>query len=159
MIKLLDSLDLKILQILDKDARTPFSDIAKLLDVSPSIIQIRFNALKKAGLVLTTTLLLNSKEFGIEYLGICVRAFETEVEEVVQFMKSLENEECKIIVWSTFGRFNIIALLISRNLIAPSRIRQRIKDHPFVREVYLSISKDRRTGIFESLNLEKEIRP
>lgn len=54
-----DSLDLKIVHALQKDARIPFVDIAKDLKVSPGIVQARFNKMKKAGLIKGSTLILD----------------------------------------------------------------------------------------------------
>jgi Lrp/AsnC family transcriptional regulator for asnA, asnC and gidA len=63
----MDTLDIEIIRILQKNARTPFSVIAKTLHVPASVVQIRFNKMKKAGIILGTTLTLNQEKFGIKY--------------------------------------------------------------------------------------------
>ncbi|MEM4080418.1 MAG: Lrp/AsnC family transcriptional regulator, partial [Metallosphaera sp.] len=66
----LDNVDKKILSILQKDARTPFSRLAKMLDLSESTIHMRVKRLVKEGVI---------KNFGIEIdldrIGINVLAF------------------------------------------------------------------------------------
>ena len=57
--KRFDSLDLKILNVLRKDARTPFVDIAKELNVRPGVVQTRYAKMKKAGLITRTRITLN----------------------------------------------------------------------------------------------------
>ena len=47
----LDDIDKKILKILEEDARTPFSKIAKMLNLSESTIHIRIKRLKESGII------------------------------------------------------------------------------------------------------------
>ena len=47
----LDDIDKKILKILEEDARTPFSKIAKMLNLSESTIHIRIKRLKENGII------------------------------------------------------------------------------------------------------------
>ncbi|BCS92846.1 putative HTH-type transcriptional regulator [Metallosphaera sp. J1] len=66
----LDNVDRKILNILQKDSRTPFSRLAKMLDLSESTIHMRVKRLVKEGVI---------KNFGIEIdldrIGLNVLAF------------------------------------------------------------------------------------
>ncbi|QKR00478.1 Lrp/AsnC family transcriptional regulator [Metallosphaera tengchongensis] len=66
----LDGIDRKILDILQKDSRTPFSRLAKMLDLSESTIHMRVKRLVKEGVI---------KNFGIEIdldrIGLNVLAF------------------------------------------------------------------------------------
>ncbi len=154
-----DPLDLKIIRALQKDARVPFSDIAKMVGVSPSIIQIRFNKMKKAGLILGTTLILDGEKFGVKHLvAIGVKALEPEVKEVIKYMNSLTITESKLLTWPTFGRFNISALMMSRDLLEAHKIRHAIRENPYVTEVRISVSVGTFTNNLEALMIEKEFR-
>jgi DNA-binding Lrp family transcriptional regulator len=157
-----DALDLKIVQMLQSDVRKPFSEIARMLGVSPSIVQIRFNRMKKEGLILSTTLVLDPEKFGIKYhASVGVRALETNLEEVRQFLNTLTTKNSKILSWPTFGRYNITALILSKELLEAHKIRQSIKEHPFVMEVSISTNigwYTRVTNNFELLELEKDLR-
>ncbi len=66
----LDNVDRKILNILQRDSRTPFSRLAKMLDLSESTIHMRVKRLVKEGVI---------KNFGIEIdldrIGLTVLAF------------------------------------------------------------------------------------
>ena len=156
---MIDSLDLKIIQTLQKDARTPFSDIAKMLGVSASVIQIRFNKMKDAGLILGTTLRLDIEKFDVKYLiSIGVRASELERKEVIRYMNNLTMSESKIFIWPTLGRFNITALIMSRNLLELGKIRQSIKEHPCIKEVCLSVNTSWYASNYGALGLEKELK-
>jgi Lrp/AsnC family transcriptional regulator, regulator for asnA, asnC and gidA len=154
-----DSTDLKIILALQKDARTPFSDIAKMLDVSSSIVQIRFNKMRKRGLILGTTLKLDPDQFGVKYhVSIGVKAIESEVQEVIAYMKTVAVKESWVLIWPTFGRYNLIALIMSRNLLEVHRIKHFIKGHPSVEDVGISVGISWYASNFESLGLEKELK-
>ncbi len=156
---MLDYLDIEILRLLDKDARTPFSDIAKMLGVSSSTIQIRFNRMRNDGLILGTTLVLDPEKFGVKCLiSVGVKALEPDIQEVIKYMETLIARSSKILAWPTFGAFNISALIISASLLEARKIRQSIKEHPSVTEVGLSVNISSYRSNFESLNLEKEFR-
>ena len=159
MKRMFDSMDLKIIRILQKDARLPFSEIAKMLGESASTVQMRYNKMKKAGIIMGTTLILDRKKFGVRNLvSIGVKTSEPYLEEVIEYMNNTLGTESKIMTWPTFGRFNISALVMSKNLLEPYKIKQAIKMHPYVKDVSLSISIAWLTTNDEALGLEKEFR-
>ena len=57
-----DQLDVKILRSLQTDARTKFSDIAKLTDMSVDTIAKRYKRLQRNKIVKSTTLLLDPRK-------------------------------------------------------------------------------------------------
>jgi len=69
----IDDLDKKILSILMKDAKTPYTDIAKELFVSGGTIHVRMKKLEQLGLVKGATLLVDYSKLGYDveaFLGI-----------------------------------------------------------------------------------------
>ncbi len=158
MIEMCDTLDLEILRILHKNARTPFSEIAKTLGVSPSIVQIRFNKMKRAGIILGTTLLLDREKLGVKYIiTLGVKALEPEVSGVIKYMNSLATKESTLVAWPTTGRFNIVAKMMSRDLLEAHKVRHLMKKNPYVTEVRVSVITSSMTNNFEALMIEKEL--
>jgi Lrp/AsnC family transcriptional regulator, regulator for asnA, asnC and gidA len=155
-----DSLDVKIMRILQKDAQIPFSEIAKTLGVSSSLVQIRFNRLKKTGVILGTTLILDPEKFGSPFqVSIGVKAFESEIDEVTEFMNNtLSSSESKVLAWPMSGRYNIYANVFSKNLLEVHKIRQAIKGHPHVIDVGISVNLTQFYGSDYSLNLERKMK-
>jgi len=47
----IDEIDKKILKILQEDSRTPFSRIAKMLNLSESTIHLRIKRLREEGII------------------------------------------------------------------------------------------------------------
>ncbi|HRG36182.1 MAG TPA: Lrp/AsnC ligand binding domain-containing protein [Chitinophagales bacterium] len=73
MNKQLDDIDLKILSILMKDAKTPFTDIAKQLFVSSGTVHVRMKKMEDLGIIKGFSLQLNYHKLGYDitaFLGI-----------------------------------------------------------------------------------------
>ena len=62
----LDSLDIKILQLLMTDARISYLDIARANDVSGATIHLRMNKLENAGILSGTRLIVNPEKLGFK---------------------------------------------------------------------------------------------
>ena len=68
-----DKTDLRILEILVKDAKKPFTEVAKQVFVSGGTVHVRMNKLEEAGIVEKTTLKLNYARLGYDitaFIGI-----------------------------------------------------------------------------------------
>ena len=69
----LDDIDLKILSILMKDAKTPYTDIAKQLFVSSCTVHVRMKKMEEMGIIKSFNLQLNYHKLGYDitaFLGI-----------------------------------------------------------------------------------------
>lgn len=69
----LDDIDLKILSILMKDAKTPYTDIAKELFVSSGTVHVRMKKMEEMGIIKSFNLQLNYHLLGYDitaFLGI-----------------------------------------------------------------------------------------
>ena len=69
----IDNTDLKILEILMKDAKKPFTEVAKQVFVSQGTVHVRMNKLEEAGIVDKTTLRINYAKLGYDitaFIGI-----------------------------------------------------------------------------------------
>ncbi|PVX23457.1 MAG: hypothetical protein CW716_12155 [Candidatus Bathyarchaeum sp.] len=138
-----DSLDLKIVQALLKDARATFVDIAKELDVTPRKVQARYHKMKEAGLIKGSTLILDNAKMGINVVAsIGVVALESKIDEVAKYIMRLKINKTLFYVYYTYGRYNISVALLSGNLMELHNIRNLIRQHPGVIEVNASLQKD-----------------
>src|SRR5436190_17194029 len=69
----IDKTDLKYLEILKKDAKSPITEVAKNVFVSQGTIHVRMNKLQEAGIVEKTTLKINYAKLGYDitaFIGI-----------------------------------------------------------------------------------------
>ena len=69
MIEKLDSLDISILNALSADARTPFTEIAKDLNVSSGTIHVRIRKMETMGIITTSRLNINYRALDIEVIA------------------------------------------------------------------------------------------
>ena len=65
----MDEIDIEIIKILSKDARTPFKRIAKKLGIGTDTVFRRFKKLQRKGIILGSTVVLSSRACG--YAGLC----------------------------------------------------------------------------------------
>jgi Lrp/AsnC family transcriptional regulator, regulator for asnA, asnC and gidA len=69
MIEKLDALDISILNSLSADARTPFTEIAKDLNVSSGTIHVRIRKMETMGIITTSRLNINYRALNIEVIA------------------------------------------------------------------------------------------
>lgn len=68
-----DSTDLKILEILMQDAKRPYTEVAKRVNVSQGTVHVRMNKMEDAGVLEKTTLKINYAKLGYDitaFIGI-----------------------------------------------------------------------------------------
>ena len=65
----MDKLDFEIMKLLCKDARMPFKSIGDKIGMRTETVFRRFQKLKEEGIISSSTVVLNSKAFGIT--GLC----------------------------------------------------------------------------------------
>lgn len=69
----IDNTDIKILEILRDDAKKPFTEVARRVNVSQGTVHVRMAKLEEAGIVEKTTLKLNYARLGYDitaFIGI-----------------------------------------------------------------------------------------
>ena len=109
-----DELDKGILQILMQDANTPYTDIARELNVSGGTIHVRMKKMEEAGIVKGAKLLVNYSTLGydiVAFIGIHLEkgtAFKLAQNEL---MKIDEIVELHYIT----GIYNIFAKIVCRD--------------------------------------------
>jgi DNA-binding Lrp family transcriptional regulator len=56
--------------MLKKDARISFKEIARKINVSPDTISNRFERLKEQGIIVSSTVIINSKKIGYPFISL-----------------------------------------------------------------------------------------
>ncbi|MBS1486821.1 MAG: Lrp/AsnC ligand binding domain-containing protein [Bacteroidetes bacterium] len=68
-----DNTDLKILELLIEDAKRPYTEVARKVNVSPGTVHVRMNKMEEAGVIGKTTLRINYAKLGYDisaFIGI-----------------------------------------------------------------------------------------
>ena len=69
----IDNTDLKILELLMQDAKRPYTEVAKKVNVSQGTVHVRMNKMEDAGILEKTTLRINYANLGFDitaFIGI-----------------------------------------------------------------------------------------
>lgn len=111
----LDELDLQILDLLIKDCRTPYLEIARICHVSGGTIHVRMKKMEELGIIKGTRILLNLPKLGYDvccFVGIYVdktSSFDTVFEELSKIKEVVE-------LHLTTGNYTIFAKVVCRNI-------------------------------------------
>ncbi|MDO5510954.1 MAG: winged helix-turn-helix transcriptional regulator [Weeksellaceae bacterium] len=110
----LDEIDKQILRYLTENTRTPYTEIAKNLDVSAGTIHVRMKKMEEAGLVKGTTLVLDYPTLGydfIAYVGILLTK-SSKTSEVMNQLVKIPNVTVASVI---SGKFNIFCKIHARD--------------------------------------------
>ena len=130
---LLDEINLKIIDILERDASRPFVEIAKEIEISDATVHMRVRRMIAAGIIRRFTIATDSRLLGYDHLafmGINIKEGSAdEVNSILsQFDEVLELHEMH-------GRFDLILKIRARSLeemrdIVVNKVRRvpQIKD-------------------------------
>ena len=107
-------IDQEILKILNKDARFPYSEIAKTLGISNSLVHQRVKKMIETGIVESTTVKFHAKSMGFltkSYTGIRLKEARY-AESVMEELKKIEEiTECNFVS----GNYAIFILIFARD--------------------------------------------
>ncbi len=112
MTEKLDALDISILNSLSADARIPFTEIAKELNVSSGTIHVRIRKMENLGIISTSRLNINYRALLIEviaYVFLRIRSHSI-IQDTIQKLSSIPEV---ISVELTSGTNQLIVKLIS----------------------------------------------
>jgi len=139
-----DELDAKILELLQRDARTSSREIAKRLRVATGTVSARINRLTEEGIIRGYTAILDGTKLGYEFTVITL--IQVEGGHLVEVERELAKVEGVGSVYDITGEFD-------------AAIIARFKDRAFLDAFIKSISATRyvrRTVTSVVLNVVKE---
>jgi Lrp/AsnC family transcriptional regulator, regulator for asnA, asnC and gidA len=110
----IDEVDKQILSILMKDAKTPYTDIAKIIHVSGGTVHVRMRKLEQMGIVTGASLSIDYAKLGYDisaFLGIYLDKSSLYDEVAIELRKIPEVVEAHY----TTGLYSIFAKIICRD--------------------------------------------
>ena len=111
----LDDLDLQILDILIKDCRTPYLEIARMCHVSGGTIHVRMKKMEELNIIKGSRILLNLPKLGYDvccFVGIYIDKTSSYTEVVNEMYKINEVFELHL----TTGDYTVFAKVICKNI-------------------------------------------
>jgi len=110
----LDDTDHHILNMLIDNTRTPFTDIAKKLDISAGTVHVRVKKMEESGLIVGSSLTLNYKKLGytfIAYVGI----FLEKTSQTQFVLNRIEEIPNITVAHVTTWKFNLFCKIRAKN--------------------------------------------
>lgn len=102
----IDDVDKQILHFLIENTRTPFTEIAKKMNVSAGTIHVRVKKMEEAGIIKGTTLIVDYSRMGydfIAYVGILLTK-SNRTSAVMEKLKAIPNVTVASVI---SGKYNI----------------------------------------------------
>ncbi|MGO1751416.1 MULTISPECIES: Lrp/AsnC family transcriptional regulator [Psychroflexus] len=141
----LDDIDHQILNMLIENTRTPFTDIAKKLNISAGTVHVRVRKMEEAKIIQGSSLTLNYNSLGynfIAYVGI----FLEKTSQTQFVLNRLEDIPNITVAHVTTGKFNLFVKIRAKNTEHAKNVIFKIDDIDGVSRTETMISLE------ESLN-------
>lgn len=112
----LDDVDLKIIEILKRDSRTPYVDLAKAVGLSEAAVRRRVQNLIKSGVIKKFTIEVETG--GANAITLLTVSSTTPTQKVSEKLKELKNVE---VVHEITGQFDIAVFISASNIAEINR--------------------------------------
>ncbi len=116
----MDEKDLKIIEILEENARTPYTEIASRLGISEGTVRNRIEKLEKEGVIIRYTIEVDPKKMG--YHTIVLLGMDAEPKHFLSAAEELSKLDCVKWVYTSTGDHMIMAEIWARDAAELSRI-------------------------------------
>jgi Lrp/AsnC family transcriptional regulator for asnA, asnC and gidA len=146
----LDEIDHQILDTLIDNARTPFTDIAKKLNVSAGTIHVRVKKMEDEGVIKGATLTVDYEKMGFSFIAH-VGIFLDKTSYTKDVIKNLEKIPYVTVAYVTAGKYNIFCKIRAKDTTQAKDIIYQIDDIPGVYRTETMISLE------ESINDKKRL--
>lgn len=111
---LLDEINLRIIDILTRDASRPFVEIAKELEISDATVHMRVRRLVAAGIIRRFTIAIDSRLLGYDHLAFMgINIKEGSADEVTARLSKFDEI---LEIHEMHGRFDLLLKICARSL-------------------------------------------
>ncbi|MCI1945647.1 Lrp/AsnC family transcriptional regulator [Clostridium luticellarii] len=122
----MDNIDIRILKLLQKNARISISEISNIINLSIPAVSDRLKKLYNSGVIKKYTIIVNNKKFNKNLTSILFVSLKDPV-FTDKFIKIIENED-EIVEYSYLvGDFDFMLKVVTRDTETLQKILHRIK--------------------------------
>jgi Lrp/AsnC family leucine-responsive transcriptional regulator len=123
----IDKIDLRILRIIQDNARTSAQDIGDVVGLSASAVQRRISALKDVGVIQKEVAILSAEALGRDLTLIIEVVLENDTKEVVKdFVDSLTSYEAVTQCYYVTGAMDYVVIYQAQNMAEYDRFTQQV---------------------------------
>ena len=139
-----DSADIRIIKLLQRDARASIASIARNLGISPNATHARYKKIQKSGIIKKTFMPTFLPQYAsgkaqTYKMQMIIWSTNREAERLVKFIQDFNLEHSQIECWETIGHYNILAWIISENPIELHLVKDTVQSQPGVIEAKAAI--------------------
>ncbi len=137
----MDSVDLKLLRILEKDARTPLRKMAREVGLSTSGVRRRVQQMEKVGIIKGQSVVIDPKKYGFDILAIItIAADPRSLKEMVRAIRG-KHEVCELHLVS--GGDHLVAKIRSKSIDDLNKfVKENITSFESVKQVSTMIAME-----------------
>jgi Lrp/AsnC family transcriptional regulator for asnA, asnC and gidA len=146
----LDDTDHQILDMLIENTRTPFTDIAKKLQISAGTVHVRVKKMEEAGIITGSSLRLDYKKLGYSFIAY-VGVFLNKTSQTQFVLERINEIPFVTVAHVTTGKFNIFCKIRAKDTSHAKNIIYLIDDIEGVTRTETMISLE------ESINDKKRL--
>jgi Lrp/AsnC family transcriptional regulator for asnA, asnC and gidA len=110
--EILDLVNLKILQILDKNSLTPFIEISKIIGISDATVHLRIKKMQHFGLIKKFTVFLNNYSLGFRILVFIGIKITSNPEQIISRIAKIEEV---LEIHEIYNTFDLLIKLRTRS--------------------------------------------
>ncbi|MDF2986937.1 MAG: Transcriptional regulator [Eubacterium sp.] len=134
----MDSIDLSIIDLLQKDGRASISEIGSKINLSVSAVGERIKKLEKSGVIQQYTVIIDGKHFNKELTALMFISLDSP-KFVDKFMKFVDEEhdilECHYIA----GNYDYMIKIVTNNPATLEHLLNKIKSVPGIAKTYTNV--------------------
>ena len=139
-----DSVDIRIIKLLQRDARASIASIARNLGISPNATHARYKKIQKSGIIKKTFMPTFLPQYAsgkaqTYKMQMIIWSTNREAERLVKFIQDFNLEHSQVECWETIGHYNILAWIISENPIELHLVKDTVQSQPGVIEAKAAI--------------------
>lgn len=146
----LDDTDHNILDMLIENTRTPFTDIAKKLQISAGTVHVRVKKMEEAGIITGSSLRLDYRKLGYSFIAY-VGVFLQKTSQTQFVLERINEIPFVTVAHVTTGKFNIFCKIRAKDTSHAKEIIYEIDDIEGVTRTETMISLE------ESINDKKRL--
>ncbi|MBT0727838.1 transcriptional regulator AsnC [Rosenbergiella australiborealis] len=113
----LDNLDRDILNVLLKQAKTPYAEMAKMFGVSAGTIHVRVEKMRQSGVITGTHIAVDHRRLGFDvccFIGIILKS----ARDYPAALQKLEALDEVVEAWYTTGHYSVFIKVMCRSIDA-----------------------------------------
>lgn len=134
----LSELDLKILEILQGDARKSFSAISREVGVPESTVRYRVERLVKEGVITSFMAILDPRKIGQEITAIGL--IKVDAEKLGAVSRRLASFDESHHLFKSTGTYDLVSVIHAKDMRHLNDLIERIRNLPGVREASVEVA-------------------